>query len=487
MRERVFSLETEYAISFQPAGGSACPEASEIVEALRKPLGAKYGSPSSTFLINGGKLHHDQGHAEFSLPECRSARQAALYDRAEDHMLGSLVPEAEGELDRSGYRGRLFVVKNNVDPEGHTYGCHENYSAERTTCWLGREDHLYLTARYLIPFLVSRQVICGSGRAGLGPSLAGGVAFQIMQRADFISETVSKETQSRRPIVNIGRENEPLASERYRRLHLILADANMSGWATFLKLGTTGILLRMLEDICIGEIPHLTDPVKALKQISRDPSCRIRVPLRNGQKKSAVEIQRIYLDQAKDYFRVHEASPEEQEIVGLWEDALEKLQEDPGQLFGRADWVTKKQLMERYLERAGLNWNAVTRKGPAHFDLLKMDIQYHDLSQGEGLFNRLLQGRLDSFLGDEEIRRAQTEPPPYTRAKLRGDAVALARDAHLRCGTSWQEIAIDRRSIRVDEPLDFFQPEFAAILRDGSGNGGVGGRSSAADRTRSPG
>jgi len=469
VRERIFSLETEYAISFHPNEGSDTPEHKRIVEALRRPLIKQYGIPNSSFLINGSKFHHDVGHAEWSLPECRSAREATVYDKAADHTLGLLIPAAEQVLADGGYRGKLFVVKNNADTEGHTYGCHENYMAECETEWLGMEDHLRLTVRYLVPFLVTRQVFCGAGRVGFGPRLEEGFGFQIMQRADFIDAIVSEETRKERAIVNLGRENEPLASGNYRRLHLILADANMSGWATYLKLGTTGIVLRMLEDLCFGDIPHLQDPLSALRQISRDPTCTVQVPLRDGRMATAIEIQRTYLEQAQAYFRFYEPSVEEQEIMQLWARALDALEQDPMSLFGKVDWVTKKYLMDRYLDKAGLGWEHDLRGQPAYYELLRMDIQYHNLSPDDGLFYRLLRGRLDTLIPNEEIHQAQGTPPPYTRAKVRGDVIAAAR----RIGVSvevgkWDQLEIGRYSITVDNPLDFFIPEVFALFKEGA-------------------
>lgn len=466
MRERIFSLETEYAISFQPEGENNPPGSEKIVEALRKPLVAKCGIPNSAFLLNGSKFYYDSGHAEWSLPECRSAYEAAVYDKAADHVLGTLVPEAEQQLAQWGYHGRLLVVKNNADTTGNTYGCHENYMTESETDWLGREDHLRLTVRYLIPFLVTRQVFCGAGRVGFGPNLKQGFGFQIMQRADFIEVLVSKETREDRALVNIGRENESLASGNYRRLHLILADANLSGWATYMKLGTMGILLRMLEDLRFGNIPHLADPIAALRQISRDLSCKTRVCLRDGREATAIEIQRLYLEQAQTYFKTYEASPEEQELMQLWEETLNTLERDPSALWGKVDWVTKKYLLDCYLKRIGLSWSNELREQPVYYELLRMDIQYHNLFSQDGLFYGLLRGRLDTWAEDAKILQAEAVPPPYTRARIRGDMVELARSKAAYVDVdSWERVVVNDQSIGLGFPLEFFSPEIYSGLQ----------------------
>lgn len=468
MDERIFSIETEYAIFFEPDPDSTKPENNEIVDALRWPLIQGYGLPRCKYLVNGAKFDYDVGHAEYSLPECRSAREATVYDKAADAQLAQATPTAQERLAQRGYRGRLSIVKNNADTEGNTYGCHENYMALSESDWLGREDHLRLTIRYLIPFLVTRQLFCGAGRFGFGPRLEEGPGFQIMQRADFIDAVVSKETQKERAIVNISRENEPLATGNFRRLHLILADANMSGWATYLKLGVTGILLRMVEDLYLDNIPHLLDPLNSLRRISRDPSCRTRVPLRDGRALTAIEIQRLYLAQAQHYFDTHEASPEENEILTHWEETLSVLEKKPGQLFGKVDWITKKYLMDRYLERNGLTWNSDLRNHAAYYELLRMDIQYHTLAFDEGLFYRLLRGKSDSLITEEEIEQAKSVAPPFTRARVRGAVVAAAR----RVGATlevdrWDHLRIGHVGVELGNPLDFFLPEVLQLLTTG--------------------
>ena len=479
VRHRVFSLETEYAICFVESESRSPVDPSLVVDALRRSLVKRYGTDESAFLVNGSKFHYDLGHAEWSLPECRTAREAAIYDKAADAALRGVLRGAEKQLSSRGGGGRLRVVKNNVDANGTTWGCHENYLCQRETDWLQRGDHLRLLIRYLVPFLVTRQVYAGAGRVGWGQNLEERFAFQIMQRADFIEKVVSDDTQHDRAIVNLGRERDTLAADEFRRLHLILADANMSGWATWLKLGTTGLLLRMLEDLHFGEIPHLGDPVDALHRISRDPTCSVEVPLTDGSTATAVQIQRRYHQQARSYLERFPASSEEGEIFRAWGEALDQLEQDPRGLVGKVDWLTKKALLDGWLGQRGLNWSDIDRGSPVYYDLLKMDIDYHNLASTEGLFYEFLklvsdhgggaeEEPLDSFFDPQVVRQAIQTPPPYTRAKIRGDLLRSAR----RHGTPvavdhWEQVALGDYGILLEDPLRFFDAEVFSILRDG--------------------
>jgi len=476
MRDRVFSLETEYAIMFQSSSQNILKNLNrEIFEALRQTLVEQYGIPNSSFLINGSKFYYDAlwrsdestGNIEWSLPECRTARETAIYDNAADRALAQAIPAAEQHLQQEGFVGRLFLIKNNVDSHGNTYGCHENYQAERITHWLSVQDHLRMTIRYLVPFLVTRQIFCGSGRVGWGKTSEQGVRFQIMQRADFIEEIVSKETVQERAIVNLSRETESLMADnqRHRRLHLILADSNMSGWATHLKLGTTGIILCLLEELGFGEIPHLQNPLQALRQISRDPTCTVPVLLSNGSTATAIEIQRLYLNQAETYFQTHMASSEEQAILRDWRIVLDQLEQDPMQLSDRLDWVAKKRLMDLYLQRQGQDWQNIPENGEVHYKLLELDIQYHNLSPQTSLFHKLLVDKPDTLATVAEIQQAQIQPPPYTRAWLRGTAIELARNSETKVAIDfWDKLKIDQCSIAIPDPLEFYSPQLCTLV-----------------------
>lgn len=245
LQERIFGLETEYAINFYPTkADDTRPDAQTMVKALHSALAHLAGVQNSSCLVTGASFFHDVGHAEWAQAECRSAGEAAAYDKAADHLLAQALPFAQELLLQDGHRGHLLVAKNNVDFEGHTYGCHENYLMVRDGEFLTGEHFLRYLARVLIPFLVTRQVFAGSGRL-IADSQH--LSYEISQRAAFIDTIVSGETIKERPIFNIGREAEPLAANTYRRLHLILGDANLSGWATWMKLGTTAIIVRIIR------------------------------------------------------------------------------------------------------------------------------------------------------------------------------------------------------------------------------------------------
>lgn len=466
MDERVFGIETEYAVAHEPFQSGTQLGVGELVMELKTLLREKYGLEDCDFLCNGSKFYYDVGHAEWCVPECRSAREAAVYDKAADYILASLVPALESKLADQGHPGRVMLVKNNVDVAGNTWGCHENYMTEMATEWLhDAMDHLRLTIRAMIPHLVTRQIFCGAGRAGWGPCLEEGLHYQIAQRADFITTVVSKETTCNRAIVNLSREAEPLMRTDLRRLHLILGDANLSGWATWMKLGVTGIILRMIEDLEVGDIPHLADPVAALQAISRDVTCRRKVALRSGQSVTAVDIQRAYLNQADSYFERYDATAEEQSLMSEWRECLDTLERDPMGLGGKVDWVTKKSLLDRLLKKRGQRWGQPGPQDPLYFEVLKLDIDYHRISRSDGLFYRLLRGRPDTLINDEEIRTACTNAPPYTRARIRGDVIASAR----RTGLSpridgWDRVEIAGHLVQLPDALRFMDPTVVHLL-----------------------
>ena len=467
MRDRIVSLETEYAVSFRPEKDCEPPPNHKIVETLRRLVVKDHGMANSSFLVNGSRFYHDDGHAEWAQPECLDERQAAVYDKAADSLLGDIVPLAQRQLIDRGYRGRLMVVKNNADAQGNSYGCHENYLVEREAEWLRAVDYLRLTARYLIPFLVTRQVLCGSGRVGLGRTLEDGCGFQISQRADFIGSLVASDTSKERPIVNTKNEDEPLTSGNFRRLHLILGDANMSVWATRMKLGTTGLVLRAMEDFRFGDIPQLSDPVQAVKTISRDPSCTTTVPLRNADAATAIDIQRIYLDQVKSYLDDCQASAIERETLSMWEGALLLLERNPLALVDKVDWITKKHFMDRYLARKKLRWEDGLEDNPVFHELLRMDIDYHNLSKKDGLYHRITGGKTDVSISEKAIRCAQTTPPPFTRAKARGEAISAAAKAGARIEAYWNRLDIGGENVMLSDPYQFFSPELCNIFSNG--------------------
>jgi hypothetical protein len=463
MRERIYSLETEYAANHVPPPGAERARAAVVVAALLEAVYERVGVRWSQFLLNGSRLYSDQGHAEWCLPECRTPREAAVYGQAADALMAACVPRAERLLEEHGFPGGLRVVKNNVDAEGNTYGCHENYMAPRQTVWLNVVDHMRLTVRSLLPFLVTRQVLCGAGRVGWGPGAQEGWRYQLSQRADFVDELVSRGTMGERAIVSLGREGEPFAAGGYRRLHLILGDANPSPWATRLKLGTTGVVLRMIEELGLARVPHLADPVAALRAVSRDPDCAVRLPLRDGRALTAVEVQRIYCEQAADYLEAHGFSDDEEWTMVEWASALDALDEDPAQLAGKADWVAKRLLLERRLEQEGAGWEALEHDPALRAALLRLDIEYHELRPDGGLHRRLLADARDLHPQDE-VERARIEPPPHTRARIRGELLRDAGRGAVVGVPTWDRVEIGGASFELGDPLAFFDPRVYRAL-----------------------
>lgn len=474
MRERIFSLETEYGIAFLSERGSGDPTKETLVSAVRHALTNAVGLSESAFIATGAKFYHDVGHAEWAHPECRSAREIALYDKAADALLAYLLPRAQESLRADGFRGRILIVKNNVDAYGNTYGCHENYMAERETAWLDHEDYLRLSIRYLVPFLATRLILCAPGRIGLGRRGEQGFAFQLGQRADFINAVASRDTRDMRGIFNVGRENEPFSEGNYRRLHLILGDACMSGYGTFLKVGTVGLLLRLLEDLEIGDIPHLREPVRAMHTVSRDPSCTALLTLYDGRQMTAIDVQSIYLEQVIRYAERYPTSEEERELIRLWAETLDALRRDPSRLFGKVDWITKKSLLDRLLAQHGLTWETPDLdKHPVRYKLQEVDIQYHNIDPAQSLFYKLLRSQrgaeaLDTLWDVESVRMAQTTPPRYTRARVRGEVIASARRTGGRVEVkNWNEVRVGGQRVELNDPFAFFSPETYALLKDG--------------------
>lgn len=456
LNERVFGLETEYAINFFPAANKKSPDARVIVQTLQEVLFKDHGLPDSEFLICGAKFHHDLGHAEWAGPECLTAREAAIYDKGADHLLANAIPQAQLLLARKGYEGDLLMVKNNVDFEGNTYGCHENYMMLSNTDLLGGDNFLRYMTRCLVPFLVTRQIFAGAGRLIAPASPSERLTFEISQRSSFMNTIVSKETTKERPIVNLGREKEPLARGNYRRLHLILGDSNLSGWATWIKLGTMGILLRMIEDIYIGDIPLLTDPIAAIRSISRDLTCKRPLEIRGGTTINALEIQRHYFQLADTYLEEFGYSNEEALVMAAWGEALSDLEQDPMMLRDRADWTLKKRILDSYLDQIGISWEELSEPQNSTLSekLLARDLRYHDIYGGEGSYNHF--SYPDTLATEAEIMKAWNIPPQYTRARVRGEIIKQGRQhKHKVKVEEWHSITVDDKKLPLPDALAF--------------------------------
>jgi proteasome accessory factor A len=431
MERRIFGLENEYGVTCTLRGQRRLSP-DEVARYLFRRV-VSWGRSSNVFLENGARLYLDVGsHPEYATPECDNIADLVVHDKAGERILEHLVASAEARLREEGIRGVIFLFKNNTDSAGNSYGCHENYLTSR------RDDFGHY-AEVLIPFLVSRQVYAGAGKV---LQTARGASYCISQRAEHIWEGVSSATTRSRPIINT--RDEPHAdAERFRRLHVIVGDSNMSEYATFLKVGATSILLRMLEDpaVVLRDMT-LENPIRAIREISHDTTCRKRIRLANGREASALDIQDEYLSRAKRYQELRGLSPLEDQALAMWEHCLEGLEKDPWTLDRECDWVIKHRLIERYREREGL---ALT-----HPRVSLMDLQYHDVSRERGLFYRMQErGMVERMCSDADIERAVDEPPQTTRARLRGEFIRQAKARRRDFTVDWVHLKLNDQAQRT--------------------------------------
>src|SRR5471030_1619322 len=413
MEKRIFGLENEYGVTCTLRGQRRLSP-DEVARYLFRRV-VSWGRSSNVFLENGARLYLDVGsHPEYATPECDSIADLVTHDKAGERILEHLVTGAEARLREEGIRGVIYLFKNNTDSAGNSYGCHENYLTSR------RDDFAHYT-EVLIPFLVSRQIFAGAGKV---LQTARGAVYCLSQRAEHIWEGVSSATTRSRPIINT--RDEPHAdAERFRRLHVIVGDSNMSEYTTFLKVGTSSILLRMLEeDSSPWRDLTLENPIRAIREISHDMTCRRRVRLANGRELSAVEVQSEYLNRALRFAKRRGLPPLEQRALEMWEHVMTHLEDDPLKLSTEVDWVIKHQLIEAYRARDDLSLT--------HPKVALIDLAYHDVSQERSLYYLLEhRGAVERIVTDEEINEAVTTPPQTTRARLRG---AFIRSEERRVG-----------------------------------------------------
>ncbi|MDP1795062.1 MAG: depupylase/deamidase Dop, partial [Acidimicrobiales bacterium] len=391
-------------------------------------------------LTNGARYYVDHAHPEYSSPECRDALSALKFDRAGELILQRSMEYAESMLPGDAH---IAVYKNNSDGKGNSYGCHENYLMDRSIPFA-------TIVRRIIPFFVTRQLFTGSGKVGSEVPGGDAAAFQITQRADFFEEEVGLETTLKRPIVNT--RDEPHAdSQQYRRLHVICGDANLAEVATFLKLGTTAIVLALIEDdVRGGRDIDLAAAVPAMRHVSSDLTLRSPLPLEDGTSMTALDVQWEYLGLAKKWAEAHgfEAIGGDtigQMVLERWESVLAGLETDPFTLADQLDWVAKLRLLEAYRERNELEWTSAR--------LRAMDIQYHDMRPGNSLFARM---KMETLIPVADVEEAVTEPPRDTRAYFRGKC--LQKWGSSVAAANWDSIVFDLggdplRRVPMMEPL----------------------------------
>ncbi len=391
-------------------------------------------------LSNGARFYNDHAHPEYSTPECTTVRQLVAQDKAGERILAECARRRNQKLP-SEQEVRLF--KNNTDFAGHSYGCHDNYLMRRDVPW----DRL---VSGVLPFLITRQIFAGAGKMGVeaeGTTSQPGL-FQISQRADFFSVLVSIDTMNRRPLINT--RDEPHAdAARYRRFHVIIGDSNMSEWATAMKMGTTALVLELIER---GEAPPLeiAQPIDATKSISRDQNYDWIIELKDGRKISAIDVQRLYLRAAQRVF----AEPDDETtwLLEQWDNVLNDLQRDISLTKDRVDWVAKKFLLGALQEEEKLSWSDPW--------LQAVDLEYHNIALERGLFYELVrQGSMRRVVSEEEIKAAIFSPPETTRAYFRGRSVARFNEAIE--SIQWDEIVFGKG----DEARRICFPEAAGDAR----------------------
>ncbi|MEK7251668.1 MAG: depupylase/deamidase Dop [Actinomycetota bacterium] len=374
------------------------------------PVGEFESGLVNVVLSNGARFYVDHAHPEYSTPECVDAREAALHDKAGELVMARAAAEASALLPPG---QTLFIHKNNSDGKGNSYGSHENYLVPRAVPFSD-------LVRHLTGFFVSRQVFTGSGKVG-SENGRPPVDFQITQRADFFEEEVGLETTLKRPIINT--RDEPHADPtRYRRLHVIIGDANLSEIQTFLKLGITSLVLSGIEAGTIGDPVLLADPVEAVWRVSHDPTLRQTVRLTDGERVTALDLQWHYLEWISKHVEVNGADDAGRQALVEWEGVLVDLERDPLATADRLDWTAKLHLLEAYRERDGLSWLAPK--------LRMLDLQYHDVDQVRSLYRHLVTaGRMRTMFTSEEVRSAAVNPPEGTRAWFRGRCVEKYGDS----------------------------------------------------------
>ncbi len=373
-------------------------------------------------LDNGARFYVDHAHPEFSTPECSNARDVVIYEKAGEHILFQSLLNANAILPE---KQQIIIYKNNTDHKGNSYGYHENYL-------LDRKVPFELLCEHLTTFLVTRQIFTGAGKIG-SENNTSHVPFQISQRADFFETEIGLDTMLKRPIINT--RDEPHADkEKYRRLHIITGDVNMSEYATYLKVGTTAIVLRMIEDKFIDKNLKLQHPISAMHTVSRDIQCSKLLQMENGKQFTAVEIQQEFLEFAKRYTATQTHDPITDDILEKWEYVLKRLEQDPKLLNRELDWVIKEYLITNYIEKHSCDWDDSR--------VVMLDLQYHDIRPHKGLYYLLQrQDQVERLLSDDEITYAISNPPSDTRAYFRGQCLKKYRSNVF--GVSWGAISFD--------------------------------------------
>ena len=450
MLRRIYGIETEFGVTFTLRGQRRLSP-DEVSRFLFRKVVA-WGRSSNVFLENGSRLYLDVGsHPEFASAECDSLHDVVAQDKAGEMILRELVDYAQQQLDDEGIRGEIFLFKNNTDSTGNSYGCHENYCIERI-------EDLTRLEQVFIPYLISRQIFTGAGKVVTNTK---GTNYSMSQRAEHIWEAISSATTRSRPIINT--RDEPHADpERFRRLHVIVGDSNMSEFATYLKVGTAAVVLAMIEDKqTVLRDYNMASPINALRDISYDLWSKETVKLVNGRDMTALEIQEDLCERAEAFVQGHDELPEDQKnAVRLWREVIEQYRSDPMLLSDRVDWIAKLQIIEREQERSNI---ALSDPKIALIDLL-----YHDTNVDKGLYyRRQARGHYTRMVSDEDIKEATTTPPATTRAHMRGTFIKAAKEWRRDYTVDWVHLKLNdemQRTVLLKDPFKSTDDRFKKLI-----------------------
>ncbi len=441
MDRRIFGLENEYGVTCVFRGQRRLSP-DEVARYLFRRV-VSWGRSSNVFLRNGARLYLDVGsHPEYATPECDSVLELVTHDKAGERILEGLLVEAERRLREEGIAGDIHLFKNNTDSAGNSYGCHENYL-------VGRHGEFGRLADVLVPFLVSRQLVCGAGKVLQTPR---GAVYCVSQRAEHIWESVSSATTRSRPIINT--RDEPHAdAEHYRRLHVIVGDSNMSETTTLLKVGATDLVLRMIEAGVVFRDLTLENPIRAIREISHDMTGHRKVRLASGREASGLEIQREYHAKAADFLDRRGGDAVAHRVVELWGRTLQAVETGNLDLVAREiDWVAKWVLIDRYRARHGI--------ALSHPRVAELDLKYHDIHRDRGLYYRLERaGAVERVSRDLDIFEAKSVPPQTTRARLRGEFIRHAQDRRRDFTVDWVHLKLNDQAQRTVLCKDPFRSE----------------------------
>ncbi|MGW4603131.1 Pup--protein ligase [Streptomyces sp. NPDC004532] len=432
MDRRIFGLENEYGVTCTFRGQRRLSP-DEVARYLFRRV-VSWGRSSNVFLRNGARLYLDVGsHPEYATPECDNVIELVTHDKAGERILEGLLVDAERRLHEEGIAGDVYLFKNNTDSAGNSYGCHENYL-------VARHGEFSRLADILIPFLVTRQLLCGAGKVLQTPR---GAVYCVSQRAEHIWEGVSSATTRSRPIINT--RDEPHAdAERYRRLHVIVGDSNMSETTMLLKVGATDLVLRMIEAGTVMRDLTLENPIRAIREVSHDITGRRKVRLASGREASALEVQREYYEKAVDFCErrgIRTATVEQ--VLELWGRTLDAIEsEDLDRIGTEIDWVMKYKLIERYRAKHNMTMS--------HPRVAQIDLAYHDIHRRRGLYYLLeKKGQATRICNDLKIFEGKSVPPQTTRARLRGDFIRRAQEQRRDFTVDWVHLKLNDQAQRT--------------------------------------